>query len=374
VVKKTILFLLPELYPCVTGGIEIFHYYFVKKLSQFYNIIVSTRCSEYLPDADNIKVFPFSYFKFSNTLSKYVNNISILLSRRSEIELVHVPYSSKNVFQDYYLILLKKMQVPYILRIHGGGMHPSRPFFLHDQLFRNAAGIIAVNDVLKEEYERRHGRTIEVVPSMLPFLTPKESGEELRRQYGLPQDAFTLAFVGTLKEIKGPGILSRAFRSLGEDYVSTRKMYLVFAGGGECLPLLKSEVQGTFWERHILFLGQIPYEKVCTVYAIADLFVIPSLFEARPLTLSEALYNGVPAIASDIPSISSMVSHGHNGLLFRAGESEDMASTIRMAVERPELRQTLGAQARADFRNRYGYEEMVASYVTFYEGALNGRQ
>jgi glycosyltransferase involved in cell wall biosynthesis len=374
VVKKTILFLLPELYPCNTGGVEIFHYYFVKKVSNYYNIIISTRCTDYVSDIENIKVFPFHYCNFSNTFSKYVNNISTILSNRSEIELVHVPYTSKNVFQDYYLIMLNKMKIPYILRIHGGGMHPSRPFFLHDQLFQKAAGVIAVNDHLKDEYEKRHRRKIDVIPSMLPFLAPRESREELRRQHGIPHDALTMCFVGTLKEIKGPKILSRAFRLLGEDYVSARKMYLVFAGGGECLSLLKSEVQGTFWEDHILFLGQIPYERVCTVYEISDLFIIPSLFEARPLTLSEALYNGVPAIASDIPSISSMIRHGHNGLLFRAGKSDDLASTIRLAAEHPELRQRLGSQARFEYRNRYKYDEMVASYVTFYEEALNGRQ
>ena len=39
--RKGILFLLPGIYPCVTAGIEIFHYYFVQAIAKYYKVFVS---------------------------------------------------------------------------------------------------------------------------------------------------------------------------------------------------------------------------------------------------------------------------------------------------------------------------------------------
>ena len=48
-------------------------------------------------------------------------------------------------------------------------MHAGKPRFMHQALFDNASGIIAVSTPVKKEYEKRHGRSITVIPSMLPF-------------------------------------------------------------------------------------------------------------------------------------------------------------------------------------------------------------
>ncbi len=78
-----------------------------------------------------------------------------------------------------------------------------------------------------------------------------------------------------------------------------------------------------------------------------DIFVLPSVSEALSNSLIEAMASGCCAIASDVGGNPELVEHGRTGLLFRSGDALDLAASLRLVIESPDLRNRL-AQAGAD--------------------------
>ncbi len=246
-------------------------------------------------------------------------------------------------------------------------MHPSRPLALHQMLFDRATGIMAVSDPIRKEYEERHGKPIRHIPSMLPFLDSKTPVTELKVNYGLGTDDNIILFVGSIKKIKGLDILLSAFHLLGKEYIKKQRLKLVCAGDGDMWEKVTKQVNELGIQDCVLMLGFIPHEKICELYNMADIFVIPSLMEARPLALSEALHNGVPSIASRIPTLESIIDEEHNGLLFETGNAEDLCKKIRLMIEDSEMRHQLGKTARERYRKEYQFDQMVQEYRDFYD-------
>jgi len=364
---RGILFLTSCLYPCYTGGIELFHYYFIREISRNYPCYVLSQCARGL-DEKNVRVFDISGpFGRGQTLFTVWHHLKLLLRLRRKIGLIHIPYSSKALFQFYHVMLLARLlRIPYVLRIHGGGMHPGRPDFAHAAYFRHAAGIIAVSEPVREEYQRRYSQPIQLMPSYLPFLDSPDSRDTLRERYDVTRDALVVLFLGSVKQIKGPDILLDALQQLGSDWLQQQRVLVLYAGGGDLLDVLRQRVRKDGIQSLVRLEGNVPYENVHHYYRMADLFVIPSLMEARPLALAEALYNGLPAIGTDIPTIANTIEHGRNGLVFKMGDAGELASAIRRLVEdKPFMAACVQeCMKRRDSFNHF--DDMVNDYSVLY--------
>lgn len=368
--KNEIWFLLNRLYPCDSGGVELFHYYFLRYLSQSQKICVLTNCKKFKEfESENLKVIVYPGKVFGKaSFSAFVYHTYHLFLNRKRIGLVYTPYDSKSWYAPYHLILLKIIaSIPYILRISGGEMFPTKPFYLHQKLFDFSDGRITVARPMKEEYEFRHKKNIKLIPSMLPFIESSRNKNHIRDELGIDHNSLVLLFVGTIKNIKGPDILLNSFMSLGLDYIKKNNLRLFFAGKGPMTDQLKKEISGTGFEGYIVFGGHIQHEKICDLYNAADIFVIPSLKEARPLSLSEALFNGMPIIGSDIKAIKNIINHKANGMLFKQGSCENLAEQIKILVENESIRIKLGQTAKANYKSQYGYDEMLKEYLKYFK-------
>jgi glycosyltransferase involved in cell wall biosynthesis len=77
---------------------------------------------------------------------------------------------------------------------------------------------------------------------------------------------------------------------------------LVLVGDGELRGPIEQRVEAAGLSERIHFMGELAPEEVRGVMRACDLFMFPSLFEAMPMALLEAMATGMPIIASDIPA------------------------------------------------------------------------
>jgi glycosyltransferase involved in cell wall biosynthesis len=104
---------------------------------------------------------------------------------------------------------------------------------------------------------------------------------------------------------------------------------------------------------------------------VADAVVLPSLFEGFPNVLLEAMASGLPAVATAVGDVPSLIEEGVTGFLVPSGD----AAALALALERlhalgPEARRAMGRAARAQVEARHQLEGVAARHLTLYESLL----
>jgi phosphatidyl-myo-inositol alpha-mannosyltransferase len=106
-------------------------------------------------------------------------------------------------------------------------------------------------------------------------------------------------------------------------------------------------------------------------YGGADIVLCPSRTESFGRIAAEAMLNGLPVVASDIPAYRELVGATGAGLLFPVDDVEAAAAAIRRLADDPELRRDLGERGRAHVE-RYRPERLVAQLEAAYRGTAPG--
>lgn len=367
-----ILIISPAIYPCITGGVEVFNHNFSKELAdRGNNVYILTTCKHDCTNK-NISLVKLRRKILLHPIISVCFHIFLkLIEFRKKIDVIHVPYTS-NSPMAYPIVLAKKFFniPPYVILIHGGGMYPWKPKIIHKLFFRYADIVIGISEIIRREYEKRCGRRIEVIPPLIPFRESENSKQKLRAKYGFDGQDTILLFLGTIKKIKGCDILLDAFLSLGKEYLEKNKLKLLYVGDGPMKSIFLKRVGEKGFNKYVKFSGSIPYERVPDTYEMADIFVIPSLFEGTPIALLEAMFNGLPIIGTDTNGINNIIRNGRNGLLFKKEDIGDLKEKIKNLVEDKELRIGLGNSGKKDYFKTYDFDDAVSEHIKLYRNII----
>jgi glycosyltransferase involved in cell wall biosynthesis len=94
------------------------------------------------------------------------------------------------------------------------------------------------------------------------------------------------------------------------------------------------------------WLGERPSQDLAGILAKGDLYVWPGIGEAFGLAYLEAQAAGLPVVAQAVAGVPEVVMDGATGILTREGDLDAYAAAIRRLLGQPDLRRTLGEQAR----------------------------
>ncbi|TXG78440.1 MAG: glycosyltransferase family 1 protein [Thermomicrobiales bacterium] len=172
------------------------------------------------------------------------------------------------------------------------------------------------------------------------------------------------AIVGRLDRVKGHRF---AIEALDGDR-RLRTIHLQVIGSGPTEAELRDLVRDRDMTSQVHFLGF--RRNVYDYIAHCDVLLMPSLHEGLPYTLLEAMALGRPIVASSVGGLAEVLEHGKTALLVPAGDAPALASTLLRILEDPELRASLGANARTVQRERYSLESMTHSYLAIYREHL----
>jgi glycosyltransferase involved in cell wall biosynthesis len=101
-------------------------------------------------------------------------------------------------------------------------------------------------------------------------------------------------------------------------------------------------------------------DDVPDLMAAADIFALPSYFEALPMSVIEAMLSGLPVVASDIPGPREQVVDGQTGLLVPARSIAPLAEALRRLARDCGMRARFGAAGRARASTLYDETKVVA--------------
>ena len=149
---------------------------------------------------------------------------------------------------------------------------------------------------------------------------------------------------------------------------------LVIAGEGVLSDLVASAAAALGPDR-LRAVGWQDAESLGALRDQADAFVFPStLYEGgTPMAFVESLAKGLPAIASDIPTVRCMIEDGREGRLYTSGDAGALASVVRDVFAHPERRDAMSAAARQTAERNHSPEGTVAALHEIYGEAIATR-
>jgi len=204
---------------------------------------------------------------------------------------------------------------------------------------------------------------------------PPHQITELRESLDIPDGAPVVLYLGRLETVKGLGYLLEAFA-----HINQPQAHLVLAGTGSEKVALDRRAAELGIGARVRFAGYAPIESTPTFYAMAEVFVLPSITvptgkETWGLVVNEAFNQGLPVVATDAVGAAAggLVQDGVNGFIVPERNVEALEQAITKILESPTLRNRLSDGARHVIAG-WDNERMVEGFREAIEFALHAHQ
>ncbi|MGC1447761.1 MAG: glycosyltransferase family 4 protein [Xanthobacteraceae bacterium] len=210
-------------------------------------------------------------------------------------------------------------------------------------------------------YPRRYRRSLILIEHGLDAPAPQESREATRRRFALPQSQPLLLNVGRVTEQKNQDVLIRALACLPQ-------AHLAIAGAGAMDDAFHELAVTLGIETRLHMLGALQAQDIADLYAAADLFVFPSIWETFGIAAAEAAMAGMPMVVADLPVLREVLhADGSEPVTFVAPQNvEGWISAIGRALAAPPAPFVVNNFARTIAR-KYSRQRMIESYLSLFE-------
>jgi len=177
-----------------------------------------------------------------------------------------------------------------------------------------------------------------------------------------PSATYDLAFVGRMHTQKNPRFAVDVMAALAGDGVR-----LLLVGGGE----LEAEVRGYAVARgvadRITFTGALGRREALGALASARVYLFPSLWEGLPIGPMEAMYYGLPIVASRVGGTDEVVADGATGFLIDDFDPVRYAGAVRRLLRDDVLHAAMAAAGRRRVESLFLRTASTAGYRALYE-------
>ena len=179
-------------------------------------------------------------------------------------------------------------------------------------------------------------------------LEPTANRDALRSRFGWPDGAPILLSVGRLVREKNYRMLLNVIASLRERIPTLRAAIAGWGAAEQSLHDFRAELDLTDC---VEFLGR--REDVADLMAAADIFVMPSLSEGFSNALLEAMWVGMPVVATRVNGAVEIIRNGENGLLVDIGD--EAPSPPRLPIYSPTSPGAIASAGRHQLTSAAGF-------------------
>ena len=216
--------------------------------------------------------------------------------------------------------------------------------------------ILCVSRVDKRYFDQRFGVDCVYIPNGMRPVEPS-AANRIYQRWGLERGKFVL-FMARLVPEKGCHLILEAFKGLNTD----KRLVVAgsdFHGSGYAARLKRSAGDD------VLFAGFVEGELKRELLSNAFCFVLPSLLEAMPLSLLEAMGYGRCIIASDLEEIRDILQS--DGIYFRTGSVADLRRRLSEVLSDPESAISRGRSLQRRVRAFHDWDRLFDAYLQVVE-------
>lgn len=186
-------------------------------------------------------------------------------------------------------------------------------------------------------------RPLEMLPNAIDLCAFEHVAPgNVRARHGIGAAERVAIYCGRLAREKNLTFMLQALRDV---LIQVPGIRLLMVGEGMEAEALMGLARRLGLGDRVLFTGRVPYDEVPRYYAAADLFVMTSMTEVRPLALLEAMASGLPVVAVAAPGLTDTVTSEVDGLL-TGNDAAEFAGAVRRMLTDDALRRQMGRRAR----------------------------
>lgn len=303
-------------------------------------------------------------------------DISAILALRryilkNDIDIVH---SHKYKTNLYSLVAVLGTHCKLISTCHnwlGNSLKMKFYAALDKQVLRAFDVAVGVSTTVERELikylPRNKVRKIENGVDLGKFSNLDHTKNETKQELGLTGRT-VVGYVGRLSEGKGIQFLIKALVDLIQQKPNVS---CLIVGDGEYSLQLKALAQALGLSDKVLFTGR--RNDVPRLYSAMDIFVLPSLEEAFPMVILEAMATGVPVVATGVGDIPRIIEDGSTGLIVKSRSSEALSQALTFVLENQDQVQDMATEARRVVEQNYSSDIMARRYKDVYKQVISNR-
>jgi glycosyltransferase involved in cell wall biosynthesis len=290
------------------------------------------------------------------------------LFRKHRIDAVH---SHEFTMAVYGAAACRLLNLPHVVTMHGG-VRVTKALRRRIALrwaMRQSAHTVVVSAATQHQFATELG-VRESQFTVVPNGVPAGNGDaaRVRAEFGIEERDCVLLAVGTLERHKGHHVLLDALARLISGGLSTPWKLIIAGGRGgdqheSMLEYVRAHGLG---DRVRIVLNR---NDIGDLLALADVFVMPSLWEGLPMAVLEAMVARKAIVATAIAGIPEAIVDGREGLLVRSDDAAALADALHLLMADPPRRVALGEAAAARANRDFTVEVMADRYESLYASA-----
>jgi len=306
------------------------------------NVSLYTNNETANPKISGVKFFTFykNIFKNNFRIISGINWIlgtifSVFHARFSGISIFHFHIFYTNFLVLFNLLLVKILFGKVVLTIHdvSSFSNSSNSLIIANMIYKLTDRIITHNQFSKSELVNVNADLssyISIVPhgNYIPFINIQFNKEKSRKQLAIPNNRRVLLFFGMIKKVKGLEILLSALKGVVKE---NPDVLLVIAGKPweNDFSLYQNIIDENNLSDYILLHTKfIQQEDVEHYYCASDLVVLPytKIYQSGVLMMTLSFER--PALVSDLPPLTEIISDNENGFLFKTENMSDLTNKL----------------------------------------------
>ena len=199
-----------------------------------------------------------------------------------------------------------------------------------------------------------------------PYTPHPEKHAVLRKALGIPLGAPLLLTVAVLREPKGIQYMLEALPLILD---AVPDAYYLIVGEGSYRSALEQVAEKLQISNRVIFAGY--REDIPDFLSLSDVFVLPTLTEALPTVLAEAMSAGLPIIASAVGGIPEMVEDQINGILLPPKDTGKLATACIRLLRNKKEAQQMGNEGRVIAAAKFDIQEQARHLALVYRDLLH---
>lgn len=256
---------------------------------------------------------------------------------------------------------------PFVLHVHAlefdrSGEHINRDVFdIEKYGMEQADLIIAVSHYTKDKIVGRYGIDPDKI-SVVHNAVVKGRKDFPRKDHGKK----IVLFLGRITFQKGPDYFVEAAARVLEHFPD---VVFVMAGSGDMMPRMIDRAAELGIGRSFHFAGFLRGPRIEDMYAMSDLYVMPSVSEPFGISPLEAMLYDVPVIISKQSGVSEIL---HHALKVDFWDVKELAGKIISVLQHPALSRELVERSRDEMKNIH-WDNAAVKIIDAYDEVLERR-